>query len=66
MPAKSDFRTPDPNDVKAIRARNNRLAARLADKSDDIIEIYLETLPSGRTKWCIVLRDGRRQEVINP
>lgn len=66
MPAHADFSEPDPNDRNARLARNNRLSVELAANDRDITDIYLETLPSGKTRWWIVYRDGTKDPLSNP
>lgn len=61
----TDFSTPDPNDAQTRLARNNRLAQFVSGNSDDITDAYLETLPSGRTRWVVVYRDGTKDQVPN-
>lgn len=53
-----DFTKPDPNDAATRRVRNQRLAQYLDPNSDDVTEVYLETLSTGGTRWRIVFRDG--------
>jgi hypothetical protein len=66
MAANIRFTKPDPNDRGARRDRNANLSAILAPMDEDIVEIFLETLPSGRTRWCIVYRDGTTDSFPNP
>ncbi|TAJ13997.1 MAG: hypothetical protein EPO68_12905 [Planctomycetota bacterium] len=54
----TNFQTPNPNDATTRRDRNMRLSAHLTSNSDDITDVFLETLPSGKTRWKIVHRDG--------
>lgn len=56
--APSSFVTPDPNGASDRAARNLKLSNHLAANSKDITDIYLETLPSGATRWKVVHRDG--------
>jgi hypothetical protein len=61
-----DFTTPIPNDTDTIRSRNSNLSVRLAGRSDDITDVYLETMPSGSTRWRIVYRSGDTDTLTNP
>jgi hypothetical protein len=57
------FEKPSPNDKETRRARNLRISEYLGASSDDIVDVFLETLATGGTRWKIAFRDGRVDHV---
>lgn len=65
MSQRGDFSVPKPNDLNEVQKRNKKLSAELATSSKDVVTIYLETLPNGKTCWWLVTRDGKQSPLDN-